>query len=121
MKKMLLLGLMLTASAFAQINPPATPIPNATTAPTGPDVGAITAERDNLKAQLQQAAQANQYLQAVAERNELAVRLMQVQQQLAEVQRDLTTARAEIDLLKTEAAAKAPKKDSPATKPQPTK
>lgn len=131
MKKMLLLGLMLTASAFAQINPPATPIPNATELakvakadPIGDltkELGDVKAQLANVQAQAAQTSVAAEYYKAVAERNDAFVKVLQLQGELAQTKQALIDAQARIADLEKKAAPPPAAPVPSATKPPTTK
>lgn len=124
MKKItaLLVLAVLATAAFAQINPPATPIPNATAVPKVEppqpatavavmEIEKLTKERDEARGQAQQLQQQQQqtsvvaeYYKATAERNEAILRLNAMAAELEK-------AKAEIATLK---AAAAPKPVTPA-------
>lgn len=102
----LVLGCTLLRAAEATVVPSPPPAPV-------PAISPVQAELESTKAQLQQTQQANQYLQVLAERNELGIRVLTMTQQVTQLNAQLVAEQAKIadlqkqlDELKTKPPAK---------------
>lgn len=83
---------------------PAKPADNVHAEPKPDPVAALTKERDDLKAQAQNLQVANQYLSVLAERNEMAIRLLQANSRADDLQKQLEAEKAKVTTLEAEKA-----------------
>lgn len=101
MKKLILILALASAGALFAVEAPKPVEPPKAEAKPDP-VAALTKERDDLKQQLTGLQATNAYLQVVAERNEMAVRLLQANARADDLQKQLDAEKAKTAALETE-------------------